>query len=77
MSANEEPRGDVSNSVAAETPVVSGTPSRIIEYFPPTLAARDCQYSGFSYSKGSVVKQADGLYRCTGDEDGSWEKVKK
>jgi hypothetical protein len=64
------------NPVAAETPVVSGTPSRIIEYFPPSATAADCKYSGLSYSKGAVVKQADGLYRCTGDEDGSWKKVK-
>jgi hypothetical protein len=77
MSANEQRVEDVSNLVAAEAPVVSGTPSRIIEYFPPSGTGRDCKYANTSYSKGSVVKQADGLYRCTGDEDGSWEKVKK
>jgi hypothetical protein len=76
MSANEERVEDFSNSVAAETPVVSGTPSRIIEYFPPTVTARNCKYNGFGYSKGARVNQADGLYECTGDDDGSWKKVK-
>lgn len=40
----------------------------------PGTSAKDCSYGGVSYSKGSVIQQADGKnYRCTGDDDGSWE----
>jgi hypothetical protein len=80
MAENEEPAEDLSKSAAAEASVVLGTPSRIIEYFPPgpTVTARDCVYQGSSFTKGATIKMDDGgIYRCTGDEDGSWEKVKK
>jgi hypothetical protein len=53
--------------------------SRVIEYLPATLGdgviARDCVYGGLTYTKGGLCNQADGLYKCSGDQDGSWEKV--
>jgi hypothetical protein len=65
-------------SVTPKAQVLPGLPSRIIEYFPPgpSETSRDCQYGGVTYSKGSVVRQADNaLYTCTGDKDGSWKKT--
>jgi hypothetical protein len=55
--------------------------SRVIEYFPPEgnlTIGRDCKYGGDSYSKGSVIIQADlAEHKCSGDADGTWVKVKK
>jgi hypothetical protein len=78
MPENEESVEALSKSVAAEAPVVSGTPSRIIEYFPPgpTVTGRDCVWQGGKYSAGARVKMDDGaIYECTGDGKGTWEKV--
>jgi hypothetical protein len=78
MPENEESVEALSNSVAAEAPVVSGTPSRIIEYFPPgpTVTGRDCMWGGSAFTKGATVKGPDGIYECSGDEDGRWTKIK-
>jgi hypothetical protein len=78
MAENEEPAEDLSKSAAAEASVVSRTPSRIIEYFPPgpTVTARDCVWKNGNYTKGATVKMDDGaVYECTGDGKGTWEKV--
>jgi hypothetical protein len=79
LAENEELVEDLSKPVAAEAAVVSSTPSRIIEYFPPgpTVTARNCVWQGNSFSKGGRVKMDDGaVYECTGDDDGSWKKAK-
>jgi hypothetical protein len=79
MRQNEGPVGDLRKSVAAEALPVSGTLSRIIEFFPPgsTVTGRDCMY-GSAFSKGARVIMADNaVYECTGDENGSWKKVSK
>lgn len=35
---------------------------------------KDCTYDSLTYSKGSVLTQADGkAYVCTGDPDGTWK----
>ncbi len=58
----------------------AGEPSRIIEYFPPgpTISAKDCKWSGETYSKGATHAGDDGaIYVCSGDKDGAWTPKKK
>lgn len=64
------------SAIKITKPVVGATKTAGGGGTGPTVVAKDCLYNGLTYSKGMVIQQSDGMnYRCTGDDDGTWEKI--